>query len=464
MAKYKPTENELLSRLEWFVHLRWLFLLVLAVMVFCATHYFRLHLLLIPIILIAGVVLVYNCIFLFLHKIVWATRKPSPSNIRIEANLQIGLDLLVLALLIHFSGGIENPFFFFFVFHMIVGSLFLLGRDSWYQAVIAIGIPGLLTILSWNRIISYHHIEGFGSLELWNNLPYLLAFMVSFVATILLTVYMTSSISRSLHKRGQALYLLAEQLERKNEELENANDELRWQQNLLIQSEKLASLGKLSAGIAHELNTPLTGILSFSHFIKEATPKDKQIQNDIDIVIRETERCKKVIKGLLDFARQSRPEKKSNSIVNVLNRTINLVVHHKDFQNIELLRNFPDNLPDIVFDEDQLQQVFMNLIVNAMEALPAGGQIKIRVVQNQAIGTVDIIFADNGPGISPENQKKIFDPFFTTKDMGNGLGLSVSFGIIENHGGKLTVHCPKEGGTVFTVRLPIGAKPESHDN
>ena len=106
----------------------------------------------------------------------------------------------------------------------------------------------------------------------------------------------------------------------------------------------------------------------------------------------------------------------------------------------------------------------MNLIVNAMEALPAGGQIKIRVVQNQAIGTVDIIFADNGPGISPENQKKIFDPFFTTKDMGNGLGLSVSHGIIESHGGKLTVHCPKEGGTVFTVRLPIGEKPEGHDN
>lgn len=462
MAKYKPTEDELLSRLEWFVHLRWLFLLVLGILVFCATHYFRLRLHLTPIILIAGAVLVYNCGFLFLHQVVWAARKPSPGNIRLEANLQIGLDLLALALLIHFSGGIENPFFFFFVFHMIVGSIFLLGRDSWYQAAVAIGVPGLLTILSWNGIIGYHHIPGFASPELWNNLPYLLAGMVSFVATILLTVYLTSSISHNLYKRSQELYLLAEQLERKNEELEEANNELRRQQSLLIQSEKLASLGKLSAGIAHELNTPLTGILSFSHFIKEATPDEKQIQNDIDIVIRETERCKRIIKGLLDFARQSRPEKKKSSVVNVLNKTINLVAHHKDFQKIELVRHFPENPPDVIFDQDQIQQVFMNLIVNAMEALPEGGRLDIRVVHNREIGAVDIVFADNGPGISQENQEKIFDPFFTTKDMGNGLGLSISLGIIENHGGKLTVHCPEKGGTVFTVRLPMGEEPESH--
>jgi len=462
MAKYKPTEDELLLRLEWFVHLRWLFLLVLGILVFCATHYFRLRLHLTPIILIACIVLIYNGVFLFLHRVVWAARKPSSRNIRIEANLQIGLDLLALAWMIHFSGGIENPFFFFFVFHMIVGSIFLVGRDSWYQAAIAICVPGTLTLLSWNGIIGYHHIPGFASLELWNNLPYLIAGTVSFVATILLTVYLTSSISRSLYKRSQELSLLTEQLERKNEELEEANNELRRQQSLLIQSEKLASLGKLSAGIAHELNTPLTGILSFSHFIKEATPDEKQLQNDIDIVIRETERCKKIIKGLLDFARQSRPEKKINSVVNVLNRTINLIAHHKDFNKIELVRNFPDNLPDVVFDEDQIQQVFMNLIVNAMEALPAGGRLDIRVLHNRAIGAVDIVFADNGPGISKENQEKIFDPFFTTKDMGNGLGLSISLGIIENHGGKLTVQCPEKGGTVFTVRLPIGEEPEHH--
>ena len=463
MTKYKPTEDELLSRLEWFVHLRWLFLLVLGILVFCATRYFHLRLHLTPIILMAGIVLVYNCVFLFLHQVVWAARKPSPRNIRIEANLQIGFDLLALAWLIHFSGGIENPFVFFFVFHMIVGSIFLTGRDSWYQAAIAIGIPGLLTILSWNGIIRYHHIEGFASLELWNNLPYLLAGMVSFAATILLTVYLTGSISHSLHKRSQELSSLTEELERKNEALEEANAELRRQQSLLIQSEKLASLGKLSAGIAHELNTPLTGILSFSHFIKDATPDEKQIQNDIDIVIRETERCKRIIKGLLDFARQSKPEKKSNSVVNVLNRTINLIAHHKDFQKIELVRNFPENLPDVIFDQDQIQQVFMNLIVNAMEALPAGGRLDIRVVYNAAFRTVDIIFTDNGPGISKEIQEKIFDPFFTTKDMGNGLGLSISLGIIENHGGKLTVHCPEAGGTVFTVRLPMGEEPEDHD-
>jgi signal transduction histidine kinase len=458
MEQYRFTDDELFLRLKWFVQLRWLFLLVLAALLFCATELFALRLQMLPIVMVAGVVLLYNCAFHLLHRRVSHFHQATPRNLRIEANLQIGLDLLALVLLIHFSGGIENPFIFFFVFHMIVGSILLTGRDIWYQAAVAAGILGLLIGLSWTGVIGRNHIDGFASLELWDNFPYLMAWLASFTATILLAVYLTNSIARSLRTRNKELYSLTSQLENKNEELEEANRELMRQQNLLIQSAKLASLGKLSAGIAHELNTPLTGILNFSHFIKDGCPHEEQIQKDIDIVIRETERCRKIIKGLLDFARQSQPEKKSGNVVAVLNRTIGIVERHQDFRNIELIRQFPDRLPDIVFDGDQIQQVFMNLIVNAQEAMPQGGKLAVTVVHNGLDHTIDIIFADTGPGISEENRQKIFDPFFTTKDMGTGLGLSISLGIIENHGGRLSIHCPAGGGAVFTVQLPVEAE------
>ena len=233
--------------------------------------------------------------------------------------------------------------------------------------------------------------------------------------------------------------------------------ELMRQQHLLIHREKLASLGRLSASIAHELNSPLTGVLSFSHFIKEGCPDQEQVQSDIDVVIRETERCKKIIKGLLDFARQSQPDKQLDDVIPVIEKALELVIYHKDFRNIEFVRSFAAGLPRLLFDKDQLQQVFMNLIVNAREAMAEGGRLYIGAACTEDGKALDITFIDSGPGISEEDIQKIFDPFFTTKDMGTGLGLSISLGIIESHGGKLIVNSVKGQGASFVVRLPVDA-------
>ncbi len=455
MFFYKPSEGELQARLGWFVQLRWVFLLVLTLLIFFAMKAFHIKVPLIPIIVIAVVVLLYNCGFYLLHRVFFSQHTPTPQELRIEANLQIGFDLLALVFLVYFSGGIENPFIYFAVFHMIMGSILLTGLDIWYQAIVSILLVCILIVLSWSGIISHYRMEGFAPRELWQSMPFLVAVITSFAATMLITVYMTNSISRSLHRRGKDLFDLTLQLEKKSIQLEEANQELIRQQNLLIQSEKLASLGNLSAGIAHELNSPLTGILNFAHFIKEGCPDQEQVQNDIDIVIRETERCKKIIKGLLDFARQSQPEKKCDDITSVLNKTVNLVVHHKDFRNIELIKHAPGYLPKILFDADQIQQVFMNLIVNAQQAMPDGGRLEISTTYHEEKRVLDIVFEDTGCGIGEGELQKIFDPFYTTKDMGTGLGLSISLGIIENHGGKLIVQSRKDAGAVFVVRLPV---------
>jgi two-component system NtrC family sensor kinase len=246
----------------------------------------------------------------------------------------------------------------------------------------------------------------------------------------------------------------------KSEELELANRELLKRQNLLVHSEKLASLGKLSAGVAHELNSPLTGILHFSQFVKEACPDQDQVSSDINVVIRETHRCKKIIKGLLDFARQSQPEKNREDVVLVLNKTVSLIENHKDFRNIEIQKHFTVTLPPIMFDIDQIQQVFMNLIVNAQESMPSGGTLCIDAGISADQEYIEILFKDTGTGISEENLEKIFDPFFTTKEKGTGLGLSISMGIIENHGGKLEVTSSKGQGTAIVVKLPLASAEE----
>ena len=457
MNVFSPTEEELLARLQWLVKLRWLFLFGLGAVLFFATKVFDLEMKLTPLSVIAGAVSIYNLGFYLLHRYIRPkyVKETTYRGLRIEANFQIGLDLLALIFLIHFSGGIENPFIFFFVFHMILGSILLTGRDIWFQAVFAVGLLFLLLGLSYFKVIDHYHVDGFGTKDLWTNFPYIWAGVISFSATILMTVYMTNSIARSLRKRENELFVTKNQLEKKSMELQRANKELIKQQTLLVQSEKLASLGKLSAGVAHELNNPLTGILSFTHFIKAACVDQAQIQHDVDVVIRETERCKKIIRGLLDFARQSQPEKKQDNIVGLLNETITLVENHKDFKNIKIIKDFPDEPPLIMFDKYQIQQVFMNLIVNAQEAMDTGETLYVSTGISPGGNYIEIKFQDTGAGISEDNLGKIFDPFFTTKEDGTGLGLSVSLGIIENHGGKLDIVSTPGRGSTFTVKLPV---------
>jgi len=460
----KPTEEELLLRLRWFVQLRWLFLLGLAVVIFFARKIFNLEIEhnWIPIYIIGVLVFLYNVGFYIRH---WLVRKHkeskvSPRELRIEANLQIGLDLMALIFLIHYSGGIENPFIFFFIFHMIMGSILLSRLDIWFQAIGAIFILMLLLGLSYFGIIPHYHINGFAHPGLWLNKPYIWAGAVSFSLTILMTIYMTTSIAQSLRKRERELFETKNQLEKKSQELEQVNKEIIRQQQLLIQSEKLASLGKLSAGVAHELNSPLTGILSFAHFIKDTAQDNPQIQCDIEVVIRETERCKKIIKSLLDFARQSQPEKKKEDLLAILSKTISLIENHKDFKNIKIIKDFPESLPLIMLDRDQIQQVFMNLLVNAQEAMPKGGSIYITVNLTQDKKYIQVLFSDTGIGISEENLNRIFDPFFTTKEKGTGLGLSIVLGIVENHGGELEVKSRIGEGTTFIIKLPTGQEGE----
>jgi two-component system NtrC family sensor kinase len=232
--------------------------------------------------------------------------------------------------------------------------------------------------------------------------------------------------------------------------------ELERMQAQLVRSEKLASLGELVAGIAHEINNPLTGILVFSSLIKNDSRLDPVLIQDLDTVIQETERCATIVKGLLDFARETVPQKTWTLLNDILDASLSLVRNQAFFQNITIIRDFSEEIPSILADPNQLEQVFINMLLNAGHAMISGGTLRITTAKDPETNGVVARVADTGCGIPEENLAKIFDPFFTTKESsGTGLGLSVSYGIINSHGGTIEVESAVGIGTTFTIKLPI---------
>ena len=262
-------------------------------------------------------------------------------------------------------------------------------------------------------------------------------------------------------------HTLEQKVERRTQELRSAQAET-------MRGEKLASVGLLASGVAHELNNPLTGILTFSHLVRQKMPDKSTDADDMDLVIRETKRCAAIIKRLLDFAREKLPEKKFTDLNQVIDDTVRIVEQPAHLRDIEITVHLDRTLPPIWIDADQIKQVIMNMLVNAQHAVEEKGSITVstrrsldpRAPASEPKPMVEISIVDTGCGIPEANLRRIFDPFFTSKDVGKGtgLGLSVSHGIVEAHGGLIEVESKVGEGSTFRVLLPLtppSAVPES---
>jgi len=233
--------------------------------------------------------------------------------------------------------------------------------------------------------------------------------------------------------------------------------------------EKLASVGLLAAGIAHELNNPLTGILTFSSLLRKKLPEGSRDAEDLDLVIQETKRCSVIIRRLLDFAREKTPEKKYADLNRVIEDAVRLVERPAHLHDIEIVLDLMAGLPPVWIDEDLIKQVIVNMVVNAQHAIEDKGSITLRSrlcpgprspePGAQAVPMVEVSIADTGCGIPAQNLQRIFDPFFTTKGVGQGtgLGLSVSHGIVKAHGGAIEVESAVNEGSTFRIFLPMEA-------
>ena len=233
----------------------------------------------------------------------------------------------------------------------------------------------------------------------------------------------------------------------------------------IMKSERLATLGQLAAGVAHEINNPLGAILMYSHLSLEEMDAEDPRRKNLEKVTAEATRCKNIVRGLLDFARQSEPNVVEADANEILSRTLSLLQNQAQFQNITITTTLCSSLPKAMMDSGQIQQVFTNIILNAAEAIDGQGEIKIVTRATEDGQYIEIELADTGCGIPQENIEKIFDPFFTTKEVGHGtgLGLAVSYGIISRHRGTIEVKSSPGKGTTFVVRLPLKAEPVSRN-
>ncbi|MGD9732496.1 MAG: cache domain-containing protein [Desulfamplus sp.] len=258
----------------------------------------------------------------------------------------------------------------------------------------------------------------------------------------------------------QKNFLIMSQALQEREKRQKAESEIR-----LIQSEKQASVGKLAAGVAHEINNPLTAVLTFTHLILRRDDLDDEIRSDLETVAAQTERVRNIVKSLLDFSRQTALSTEPTDVNQLIEQSVKLMENQALMKGVDLKFKGDNTLPLLMLDRNQCSSVFINMIINALDATSSGGKIDIEAKKstlNDKSG-VEILFSDTGSGILQEHISRIFDPFFTTKEVGagTGLGLSVSAGIIQRHGGTIKVYSKPDVGTIFTIWLPHKSSDEA---
>ncbi len=258
----------------------------------------------------------------------------------------------------------------------------------------------------------------------------------------------------SLKKMHAELEEWGKTLEQK---VKSRTEELGAMQNTLMQSQRLAALGKLAAGIAHEINNPLGGILVLSSLVLEDLKEDDPHRENLQEVIKQTMRCRDIVKGLLQFSRQEKGKTEYVNVNDVLNSTLSLIEKQAMFHDIDVIKNFEQDLPMILGDQSQLQQVLINIILNAVQAMKEIGKLTIDTYHDNKNDMVVIDVNDNGCGIPEDALDRIFDPFFTTKEVGEGtgLGLAIAYGIVTKYQGRMTVKSKVEEGTTFTIKIPV---------
>ena len=293
------------------------------------------------------------------------------------------------------------------------------------------------------------------------------------VEVIMMTGYATIESAVEAMKKGaydfvqkpfnlsEVLLLVEKSIEKSDlrsvvEQLRQSNKKLKETQMQLVQSEKLAGIGQLAAGVAHELNNPLSGVLGFAQLLLDDKNLTPQQRNDVETICAQSQRCRVIIQNLLQFSRRKDPVCGPVDLSPLIQSTIDLVRYDFSTSGVEVIINIPSSLPMVFGDSNQLQQVFLNLITNARQALEDRKMGRMLIEGEEIAHGVRLHFRDNGPGIAPENLGKVFEPFFTTKAVGKGtgLGLSICYGIIQQHHGDMRVESIFGSGATFTVDLP----------
>ena len=565
-----PLKTELIKRIRWLVNLRWI--AITGVLLTVSIASWGLHIIdnLTPLYIIAALMTLYNFESQIYPK--HLTEKPLVS-IQWHAGRHIILDLFSLTALLHFSGGVENPFIFYFIFHLVIASILLSKKVSYILATLNTILLSALILLEYYHILPHFHLQNFLPETLWRNPIYISSVLFVFTSTLFFSVYLATSIMDTARAREAETHELKDNLEEKVVELEEARGAVLFERNKLtsiiecmqegvifvdnknhvslfnkagqqiqkeqfgldtesiqspaadgvllqiaedlskghavieqqslqikekffentyaavrdrndnylgtvlvcrdvtdrkrmeqqmIQSEKMAAIGELAAGVAHEINNPLDGLLNCILRIRRDPLNERQTKEYLGLMEEALRRIETTVGQLLNFSRQRDLALTSVSLNEVVSEVVGLIAYSAEEKGIQIEKHFQKDLYLIRGDKHLLEQVVLNLALNAIGAMPDGGvltfttgEIEFDALLGKAAAFIQV--ADTGIGIPKSVQDRIFDPFYTTKitEKGTGLGLSVSNRIVRQHEGVIEFDSEVEQGSVFTVKLPI---------
>lgn len=577
-----PLKLELIKQIGWLVRLRWVAIAGVFFTVSVASLVLDIIAQPLPLYLIAILMVLYNFQPRMYHK---NPEKQRLVSIKRQACTHIILDVLSLSALIHLSGGVENPFIFYFIFHLIIASIILSKRVSYVLATLNTVLLSSLICLEYYGIIPHHHLNNFLPETLWREPLYILSVLFVFTSTLFFSVYLATTITQTAREREAETRELQKSLEGKVVELESARKEVLFERNKLksiiecmqegvifvdsteqttlfnkaaqqlqkgqhgedlgaetgtdpprlnaknteskdllvairefaedevaiaretlqirdkhfentyaavrddedtylgtvlvsrdvtdrkrmeqqlIFSEKMAAIGELAAGVAHEINNPLDGLLNCILRIQRNPKNVEQTQEYLGLMEEAIRRIESTIRQLLNF---SRPHELALTAINlneVVNETVNLIEYGTVAKGIQIEKDFQTELASIHGDKHLLEQVILNLALNAITAMPGGGTLRFQtgeIAKDALLGQAGVYIKviDTGVGIPPPIRDRIFDPFYTTQTTakGTGLGLSVSDRIVRQHQGVIEVESEEAQGSTFTVKLPISMK------
>jgi signal transduction histidine kinase len=453
-----PFETELIERIDWLIGLRWLAILGTGGALAVASLLYPGELSLLPLVGVTLGIVLYNVQFLFYAR---TLRLGDAGTARLRkatqfAYVQIILDLLALAALIHFSGGVENPMALFFIFHTIIASILLSRRVSFLMATLAALLFAAMAGLEYWGLLPHHRLPILGKVELYRQVPYLLMVVGAMAVTLWLVAYMTSSISVRLRQRDRELMQSHQATLVKSRELEAVNERLRR-----IDAERT----RFMTLVTHELRAPIGTIYTCVELALAGFASPEAVRDILGRVKRRTSELLDLIGDLLRLARAREETSRDEQLAlvqpaDVLQGVVQLMKTEADSKDLFLSVDIDPDLAFVLANPDRLKLVWTNLLSNAIKYTEPGGIVAVALKQTdeQILGTV----RDTGIGIPPEDHERIFEEFYRANNargispLGTGVGLAIVRRIVENYGGRIWVESELGLGSKFTFVLPRG--------
>ncbi len=372
-----------------------------------------------------------------------------------HAYVQIGWDIVSLALLAHFSGGVENPFLLYLVFHVVLASMLMGERQTYIVAVAACAAVAGIFLLEGYGLVGHYRLLLLPP-RADRISPYHAGICAALMSTFIVTAYLSNSIMRKVRRAETQLLAQNQSLREAQERLRVAAAELQQSRYRAIQQERMAAIGQMAAGIAHEVSNPLTSLYSLVQVLSTSPAGDEQTAARLALMQQSIERISKIVRQIVDFGRPiSTEDWLYGDIGKIILDTLQLLRYDRRAQGVEMTADFDPALPRTMIIEHQMQQVFMNIALNALDAMKGRGKLTVRAAQNN--GAIEVVFTDTGEGMTRDEIQHIFEPYYTTKAarFGTGLGLALSYNIIRKHGGTILVQSEKGKGSTFAVSIPL---------